>query len=379
MPPHADEPRPSPPTSALPLLARGLTPGKLRGLRRISHDDGTLTILALDHGEPMLDLMRAARADRGEPREPAFGEVVDAKLELTRALAPATSGVLIDAPYGAWAAIATGAVPRDRGLLLRLEGDGAPRSAAGVPLMRIDAGWSVEKIKLAGGDAVKLLAPFEPGDPESAEHQLALIEQVAAECRRYDLLFLLEPISVPLRGESATTASYLDRKPGTVLESARLLSRHCDVYKAEFPGTLDRDADDVLMDALQALGSVCERPWVLLSAGVGFETFLEQVRMAAECGASGVLAGRAFWQEYFHQPDPAARAEFAAVEALRRVREVDAIVRERATPWFERLGLSPDDLAAIRPAEGWQFRYAPHAQAAPGPAGGGERGDAAAR
>ena len=34
--------------SATTLLSKGLTPGKLRGLQRISNPDGTLTILALD-------------------------------------------------------------------------------------------------------------------------------------------------------------------------------------------------------------------------------------------------------------------------------------------------------------------------------------------
>jgi tagatose 1,6-diphosphate aldolase len=363
MSPH-DAPAPSPsssvPTSAVTLLARGLTPGKLRGLRRISNPDGTLTILALDHGTPMIELMRAGRGD------PSYGEVVEAKLDLMRHLAPAASGVLIDAEFGAWAAIASGAIPHDRGLLVRLEGDGFLASASGMPLTRLEPGLSVEKIKLAGGDAVKLLLPFDPGDPESAERQFALVERVAAECRRYDILFLLEPIAAPRPGESATDAGHLDRKPGTVLESARLLSRHCDVYKAEFPGTLDREDDETLRDALEALGSICERPWVLLSAGVDYGTYVEQVRMAMACGASGVLAGRAFWREYFGQADADARGRFAATEGVRRLAEVGAIVREDATPWFERYGLSADDLAAIRPARGWASRYAPHAQAAPG-------------
>ncbi len=353
-------------TSAVTLLGRGLTPGKLRGLQRISNPDGTLTILALDQNASMIDMAKKALAVKGEQRDPTYGEIVDAKLDLMRQLAPAASGVLIDGYYGAWAAIASGAAPRDRGLLFRLEKSGAPRNAAGMPLMQVEPGWSVEKIKLAGGDALKLLAPFEPTDPESAEYQLALVEQVAADCRKYDVLFLLEPISVPLRGESKTDASYLDRKAETVLESARLLSRYCDVFKSEFPGTLDRDDDDKLVDTLQALSAICEKPWVLLSAGVDYEAYLEQVRMAVECGASGVLGGRAFWKEYFLQPDAAARTQFAATEGLRRVAEVDALVRQSATPWFERYGLSPDDIAAIRPAEGWHFRYAPHAHAAPG-------------
>ena len=59
----------------------------------------------------------------------------------------------------------------------------------------VEPGWSVEKIKLMGADAVKLLAPFEPGEPVSAEHQFALIQHVFEECKKYDILFLLEPVA----------------------------------------------------------------------------------------------------------------------------------------------------------------------------------------
>jgi tagatose 1,6-diphosphate aldolase len=288
---------------------------------------------------------------------------------MARQMAPAASAVLIDGYYGAWAAVASGAVPANKGLLVRLEKSGSAKNAAGVPLAQVEPGWSVEKIKLMGADAVKLLAPFEPGERESAEYQLAMVEQVAEECRRYDILFLLEPVAVPLWGEKKTDASFLDRRAETTIESARLLSRHCDVFKAEFPGTLDHDSDDQLRDNLQALSAACDRPWVLLSAGVDYGQYLRQVEMAMEAGASGVLGGRAFWKEYFQQKGAEARSEFAATEGRRRVAEVGTIVRERATPWFDRYGLSIEDLAAIRPAEGWLFRYATAAKAATGTSG----------
>ena len=75
-----------------------------------------------------------------------------------------------------------------------------------------EPGWSVEKIKLIGADAVKLLAPFEPGEPISAEHNFAFIEQVYNECKKNDILFLLEPIAFPYNGEKKTDKAYLDRK-----------------------------------------------------------------------------------------------------------------------------------------------------------------------
>src|SRR5690606_32489086 len=125
---------------------------------------------------------------------------------------------------------------------------------------------------------------------------------------------------------------------------ARLLSRHADIYKSEFPGTLGRESDDQLHDNLQALGAATERPWVLLSAGVDFEQYRRQVEMALESGgASGTLGGRAYWKEYFQRDTPGTRTEFAATTGRARVAEVAAMVRESGTPWFERCGLSAAD------------------------------------
>src|SRR5262249_14931866 len=119
---------------------------------------------------------------------------------------------------------------------------------------------------------------------------------------------------------------------------------------------------------LHALSEASERPWVLLSAGVDYPQYFKQVEMAMESGCSGVLGGRAFWKEYFLQDGAQARTHFAATEGLKRVADVDAVVQKRGTPWFERYGLTQEDLSSIRAAEGWQARYAPWAKAAGGAA-----------
>jgi tagatose 1,6-diphosphate aldolase len=351
------------------LLSRGLTPGKLRGLQRISNPNGTLTMLALDQNSSMIDMAQKALKAQGQDREPTYEEIVAAKLDMMRQMAPAASGVLIDAYYGAWSAIASGAIPPDRGLLVRVEKSGGPKNKAGAPLAEIEPGWSVEKIKLMGADAVKLLAPFEPTELHSAEHQFQVIEAVHDACRRFDILMLLETVAFPFGGEKKTDSSFLDRKAETVIESARLLSRYCDVYKAEFPGTFGHDSESQLRDNLEALNAVCERPWVLLSAGVDYADYFRQVQMAMDAGASGVLGGRAFWKEYFLQDGANARTRFAATTGHQRIADVDAVVREHATPWFARYGLTREDMATIRAFEGWHARYAPHAAAAGGAGG----------
>ena len=100
-----------------------------------------------------------------------------------------------------------------------------------------------------------------------------------------------------------------------------------------------------------------------------YPDYLRQVKLAMESGCSGVLGGRAFWKEYFLQDGPEARTKFAATEGVRRVSEVGDVVTSHGTPWFARYGLTQEELATTRGAEGWLQRYAPHVRAAGGSGG----------
>ncbi len=340
------------------LLGKGLTPGKMRGLQRIGNPNGTLTMVALDQNSSMIDMATKALKAKGQDREPTYEEIVEAKVDLAKRLSPSASGLLIDAYYGAWSCMASGAIGPKTGLLVRVEKSGGPKNKVGAPLGLVEPGWSVEKIKLMGADAVKLLAQFEPTEPMSGEHQFQLIEHVYEECKKHDILLLLETVAFPFGGEKKTDASFLSRKAETVIESARQLSRFCDIYKAEFPGTMGHDSEDQLRDNLQALDAASERPWVLLSAGVDYPDYYKQVGMALEAGASGVLGGRAFWKEYFLQDGADARAKFADTTGVKRVADVDTLVREQGSPWYARYGLTAEDLSEFRACEGWHARYA---------------------
>ena len=343
--------------STVVLFGKELTPGKLRGLQRISNPNGTLTMVALDQNSSMIEMATKALKNKGQDREPTYEEIVEAKIDLARHLAPTASGILIDAYYGAWSSVASGAVGAQTGLLVRVEKSGGPKNKVGAPLGLIEPGWSVEKIKLLGADAVKLLAQFEPTEPHSGEHQFQLIQHVYSECKKHDILMLLETVAFPFGGEKKTDASFLNRKAATVIESARELSRFCDVYKAEFPGTLGHESENQLRDNLSELNKVSERPWVLLSAGVDYADYYKQVQMAVDAGASGVLGGRAFWKEYFLQEGSGTRSQFAATTAFKRVTDVNALVCDHATPWFTRYGLTKETLATVRATEGWHSRY----------------------
>jgi len=341
----------STPVSVTRLLGLGLTPGKLRGLQRICNPNGTLTMVATDQNSSMISMMKKATG-----KEPTYAEIADAKVMLSRALAPHCSGLLVDGYYGYWSTVAAFAVPPGTGLLIRVEKSGAGKNKAGAPMGEVEQGWGVHKIKRCGADAVKLLAQFEPGEVDSAEHNFEFTRRMYYECVEHDILFLLEPIHFEYGGEEKDSEQVRARKAQTVIESAKYLSRFCDIYKAEFPGTLGRETDAQLADNLKRLNDACVKPWVLLSAGVDYDKYKKQVEMAMKAGASGVLGGRAFWKEFFTYKSPEERQKFAETECVRRVKETDEIVRG-GTPWFAKYGLTTADLHNMRAAEGWHARY----------------------
>jgi tagatose 1,6-diphosphate aldolase len=339
------------PVSVTRLLGLGLTPGKLRGLQRISNPNGTLTMVATDQNSSMISMMKKAMG-----KEPTYAEIADAKVMLSRALSPHCSGLLVDGYYGYWSTVAAYAVPPGTGLLIRVEKSGAAKNKAGGPMGEVEQGWGVHKIKRCGADAVKLLAQFEPGEVDSAEHNFEFTRRMYYECVEHDILFLLEPIHFEYGGEEKDGEPVKARKAHTVIESAKYLSRFCDIYKAEFPGTIGRETDAQLMDNLKKLNDACVKPWVLLSAGVDYDKYKKQVEMAMKAGASGVLGGRAFWKEFFTYKTPEERQKFAESECVRRVKETDEIVRG-GTPWFARYGMTAQDLYNMRASEGWHARY----------------------
>lgn len=353
-------------TSVTRLFGLNLTPGKLRGLQKISNPNGTLTMVALDQNSSMISMIKDALKKKGENREPTYQEIVEAKVHLARCLAPSGSALLVDAYYGAWNTVASFALPRDVGLLVRVEKSGADKNSRGAPMGAIEPGWSVAKIKKMGADAVKLLAQFEPTEEISAEHQFDLVKKVYEDCVKHDILFLLEPIAFPFDGEKKDSKSLLDRKAKTVIDSARFLSPYCDVFKAEFPGTLKHETDGQLQENLHKLNEASIKPWVLLSAGVDFPDYKKQVEMAVKAGASGVLGGRAFWKEYFLQDGLKGRDDFARGECTGRVKQIDDIVKSQGKPWFAHYGLTIEELTTMRAAENWHFRYATDTSAAGG-------------
>jgi tagatose 1,6-diphosphate aldolase len=106
-----------------------------------------------------------------------------------------------------------------------------------------------------------------------------------------------------------------------------------DLLKTEFPGYLDDESGrQQAADACRALDAGLDVPWVLLSAGVGFDEFTLQLEIACRAGASGYLAGRSVWRDLAETHEPVAR-EAAMEDALARLGRLNAITRAHGRPY----------------------------------------------
>ncbi len=257
--------------------------GKLRGLQQISSKRGTITALALDHRQ---NLRKA---------NPAFvndEELSRFKLDVTSTLASEATAVLLDPEVSAAQAIAQHAIPKEIGLVVAIEstgytGDATARHAQIIP------GWSVEKAKRVGASAVKLLVYYHP-DSSTAKEIESFVEQVANDCAKHDLLLMLEPLSYSLDENKKLTS---EQKRYVVIETAkRLTPLNVDILKAEFPLDMTETDQNTWKEACEEVSFASSVPWILLSAAVDYETYLHQVTVACNAGASGIAVGRAVWQ-----------------------------------------------------------------------------------
>ena len=263
---------------------RPISIGKLRGLQQMASDRGVFTVLALDHRQNLRKANPVFQRDE---------ELSRFKLDVTAALGSEATAVLLDPEVSAAQAIARQAIPNHVGLVVAVEstgytGDATARHAQLIP------GWSVEKAKRMGASAVKLLVYYHP-DSATAREIEEFIAMVGEDCNKHDLLLMLEPLSYSL-DESRKLSS--EEKQYVVVETAKKLTPlHVDLLKAEFPLDINDMDESKWLEVCKKISYAALTPWILLSAAVDYETFLRQVTIACNAGASGIAVGRAVWKE----------------------------------------------------------------------------------
>ncbi|MFH1718276.1 MAG: tagatose 1,6-diphosphate aldolase [Planctomycetota bacterium] len=303
-----------------------MTIGKWRRLQQTAGPTGTFSIVAIDHRGPLRRSL-----EKESPQGKTNEALTALKRDIVRQLAPVTSAILLDPETAAGQCVADGSMPGQTGLIVALD-----TGSTGDPLSRTTSlveNWSVEKTVRMGASGVKMLLYYHPEAPDAGERE-TLVQKVAEDCAIYEVPFFLEPLSCASDGSHGPLPPEQRRK--VVIETARrLVPLGVDILKAEFPVDVSAEPNEsIWREACEELTNTSPVPWVLLSAGVSYDIFLKQVRIACEAGASGVMAGRAVWKEAVTL-DSGARNHFLRTVAYARMRRLRSLCDALARPFTE--------------------------------------------
>lgn len=319
-----------------------LSIGKYRGLQQCSTRRGTIAVMALDHRNNLRNALNPQN-----PQSVTDQELSAFKQQTVAALSPAATAVLLDPEFGAPQCVAAGSLPGHTGLVIAVEatgytGDPTARQSQVLP------GWSVAKAKRMGASAIKILAYYHPDAP-TAEEIGNFVRQVASDCAIEDIPLFVEPLSYSL-DPSRKSLTPQERRRVVIETARRLVLPGVDILKAEFPLDISAMPDEKeWLQACSELSQACPVPWVLLSASVEYDTYLRQVAIACQAGASGVAAGRAVWKEATNL-NGTDRLEFLNTTARQRMTRLTALCEALARPWSE--FYSAPEISA-----GWYERY----------------------
>jgi len=282
-----------------------LTPGKLAGLKKVSNERGVIAAAAMDQRG---SLQKSLAKEKGS-------DVTDAMMEefkslVTEVLTPHASAILLDPE---WGLPASKRRAKNAGLLLAYEKTGYDKTGPGRLGDLLDH-WSVQRLKAAGADCVKILlyyTPFDSKDVNDKKH--AWVERLGDECRANDIPFFLEFVGYE-EGADEKGLEYAKKKPQIVTESMKEFTKDrygVDVLKVEVPVNMKFVEDTKsfagkaayskkeAVDLFHKAAAVATKPFIYLSAGVSNAEFSETLELAAETRVkfNGVLCGRATWKD----------------------------------------------------------------------------------
>lgn len=323
------------------------TPGKARGLVRISDGEGRYTVLAIDQRWQLFEFIGRVL---GKPATGVEAETGEVKAVLASVLAPRVTGLLVD-PFCGYHRVAPD-LPREVGLLLTMEDHEFETRPDGHRTSRLIPGWTVSAAVRAGAEALKLLVWYRDDAPAAVRaRQVDFVREVGEACRQADRPLVLEILPYRLPGEAED--DYARRLPDLTVASAEAFADPAlgiDLYKLALPGSPEgvREwsgglyglAD--LRARMTQISELLPASWVLLSGGMPAGRFVAALEAALDAGARGYLAGRAVWWEPLQAyPDLA---------AVRRNLETTGVAALAA------LNRAIERLAPERPAAAWRLQ-----------------------
>lgn len=274
--------------------------------------DGVFSIVALDHRNSLRRIMNPSN-----PQSVTKKSIESIKLEFCRSFSKIASGILLDPEYGIPAMKA--ARGSGCGLITCLERSDYTEKG-GERITSLMTGFSPRGAKALGAEAVKVLVYYNP-NAKSARHQENLVRNLSVNCKEHGIPLICEVLVYNL-GEN----NFEEDKAGMIIESARVFSKlGIGLFKSEFPGRVKTEEIDRLRGLCRKITKASKVEWVLLSRGVSYEEFKEELKIAVSGGASGFMVGRSLWQEYFGKGTDSERRNFVRNVCARRLKELISI------------------------------------------------------
>lgn len=260
-------------------------------------------VLAVDHRDGL-----RVEFDPDRPESVPGPTLTRFKADMTAGLGTAPTAVMLEPEYSLPDLVADGTVPPSVGVFGALEAQGylAARSDGVVATNTFLPDWSADRLLRMGGDGAKILVLYRPDRGEHTAAQERFIAAALRQAHDAGLPLLVEPVPFELAGSE-------DRQR-TIVESARRIAALGPmILKLPFPG---RDGCADLDDA------AVPHPWALLSWGVPYTEFRDQLAEAVAHGCSGFAVGRALWREAL---DEGTRSAAVAEHVRPRFAELSAI------------------------------------------------------
>ncbi len=304
-------------------------------IRKLCDENGFFKMASLDQRPPIEEPILA----KISPNDNLNMEIVKFKHLLIEAFQDKSSSMLLDPSFAVAGCL--DALDAKKGLLISLEDPYSTKTSSGATMTSPIKYWSVGKIKRIGGDGVKLLIWYHPdGEADINLHQQKLVKKIGDDCIKYDIPFILELLSYPLNQESE---NFCKNQSDIVLNSVKEFAKpiyNVDIFMVESPidaaniMSVGDDGWENIQDEFNKLAKYTARPWVMLSMGADMAQFYKIMTYAYHAGASGYLAGRAYWLDTLsYYPDWQKMLNNTKLEAQNYINELNILTDKKAKAW----------------------------------------------
>jgi len=324
-----------------------LTQSKKDKMDKLSTENGVISALAIDQRGALKKMVKALGT------EPTDEMISDFKVQVSKALTPYASAILLDPEYGLPAAQTRDS---EAGLLIAYEKTGYDATKPGrLPDLLDD--WSALRIKEAGADAVKFLLYYDADEDAEINHfKHVFIERLGSECVAQDIPFYLEIVTYDANIKDTSSVEFAKIKPHKVIEAMKVFAKtryHVDVLKVEVPVNMNyvegygKDhvyTKDQAKAYFKEQSDATELPFIFLSAGVSAELFQKTLIFANEAHSTfnGVLCGRATWKNGvapFVEEGKDAVVSWLQAEGKENIEALNHVLHQTANSWHDKVSV----------------------------------------